>query len=135
MLFRRRKPAGFKEKLRELVWPRKGFLRPPKYLIMRVLRLTASPHAVAVGVAAGVFVSWTPFIGVHFVMAFVITYLLSGNMVAAALGCAAFGNPLTYPFIWGITWEVGHLLLSRQDQLAGGVPVPTPHLFPQLVRV
>jgi uncharacterized protein (DUF2062 family) len=119
MLFRRRKPAGFKEKLRELVWPRKGFLRPPKYLMMRVLRLTASPHAVAVGVAAGVFVSWTPFIGVHFVMAFVITYLLSGNMVAAALGCAAFGNPLTYPFIWGITWEVGHLLLSRQDQMAG----------------
>lgn len=107
------------EKLRELVWPRKGFLRPPRYLMMRVLRLTASPHAVAVGVAAGVFVSWTPFIGVHFVMAFVITYFLSGNMVAAALGCAAFGNPLTYPFIWGITWEVGHLLLSRQDQMAG----------------
>jgi uncharacterized protein len=82
---------------------------------MRVLRLTASPHAVAAGVAAGVFVSWTPFIGVHFIMAFVLTYFLSGNMVAAALGCAAFGNPFTYPFIWGITWEVGHLLLRRKD--------------------
>jgi uncharacterized protein (DUF2062 family) len=119
MLFRRRKPAGFKEKMRELLWPRKGFLRPIRYLTMRVLRLSASPHAVAAGVAAGVFVSWTPFIGVHFVMAFVITYFLSGSMVAAALGCAAFGNPLTYPFIWGITWEIGHLLLSREDHLAG----------------
>ncbi|WP_184397490.1 DUF2062 domain-containing protein [Rhizobium sp. BK650] len=119
MLFRRRKPAGFKEKLRELVWPRKGFLRPARYIMMRVLRLSASPHAVAMGFAAGVFVSWTPFIGVHFIMAFVIAYFLSGNMVAAALGCAAFGNPLTYPFIWGITWEVGHLLLSRQAQIEG----------------
>ncbi|MFS2176344.1 MULTISPECIES: DUF2062 domain-containing protein [Rhizobium] len=119
MLFRRRKPAGFKEKMRELLWPRKGFLRPIRYLTMRILRLSASPHAVAAGVAAGVFVSWTPFIGVHFIMAFVITYFLSGNMVAAALGCAAFGNPLTYPFIWGITWEIGHLLLSREDHLAG----------------
>lgn len=119
MLFRRRKPLGFKEKLRELVWPRKGFFRPLRYLKMRILRLSASPHAVAVGVAAGVFVSWTPFIGVHFIMAFVITYLLAGNMVAAALGCAAFGNPLTYPFIWGLTWEIGHLLLSRKDHMEG----------------
>ncbi|WP_092755060.1 DUF2062 domain-containing protein [Rhizobium aethiopicum] len=119
MLFRRRKPAGFKEKMRELLWPRKGFLRPIRYLTMRILRLSASPHAVAAGVAAGVFVSWTPFVGVHFVMAFVLTYFLSGNMVAAALGCAAFGNPLTYPFIWGATWEIGHLLLSREDHLVG----------------
>ncbi|MBZ9791757.1 DUF2062 domain-containing protein [Rhizobium sp. 3T7] len=119
MLFRRRKPAGFREKLRELLWPRKGFFRPLRYLTMRVLRLTASPHAVAMGVAAGIFVSWTPFIGVHFVMAFVLSYLFSGNMVAAALGCAAFGNPLTYPFIWGATWEIGHLLLARQDAMQG----------------
>jgi uncharacterized protein len=105
--------------MREALWPRKGFLRPARYLRMRVMRLTASPHAVAAGVAAGVFVSWTPFIGVHFIMAFVITYFLSGNMVAAALGCAAFGNPLTYPFIWGITWEIGHLVLARKDTLGG----------------
>jgi uncharacterized protein (DUF2062 family) len=98
---------------------------------MRVLRLRASPHAVAVGVAAGIFVSWTPFIGVHFIMAFVITYLLSGNMVAAALGCAAFGNPLTYPFIWGTTWEIGHLLLSRKDTMQGNA-VDLPALFHEL---
>jgi len=98
---------------------------------MRVLRLRASPHAVAVGVAAGIFVSWTPFIGVHFIMAFVITYFLSGNMVAAALGCAAFGNPLTYPFIWGITWEIGHLVLARKDTL-GGQSIDLHEMFHQL---
>ncbi|WP_092583211.1 DUF2062 domain-containing protein [Rhizobium mongolense] len=119
MLFRRRKPAGFRERTRELFWPRKGFLRPLRYLKMRILRLTASPHAVAMGVAAGVFVSWTPFIGVHFIMAFVLAYFLSGNMVAAALGTAAFGNPLTYPFIWAVTWEIGHLLLMRENAMTG----------------
>lgn len=98
--------------------------------MMRVLRLTASPHAVAAGFAAGVFVSWTPFIGVHFVMAFVIAYFLSGNMVAAALGCATFGNPLTYPFIWGITWEIGHLLLSRKNEMEGQIDLGA--LFHQL---
>ncbi|MGO8492410.1 hypothetical protein ACC757_37605, partial [Rhizobium ruizarguesonis] len=36
MLFRRRTPAGFKEKMRELLWPRKGFLRPVRYLKRRV---------------------------------------------------------------------------------------------------
>ncbi len=106
-------------------------MRPPRYLVMRVLRLRASPHAVAIGVAAGIFVSWTPFIGVHFIMAFVLTYLFSGNMVAAALGCAAFGNPLTYPFIWGTTWEIGHLLLSRKDTMQGNA-VDLPALFQEL---
>jgi uncharacterized protein len=64
-------------------------------------------------------------------MAFVITYFLSGNMVAAALGCAAFGNPLTYPFIWGITWEIGHLVLARKDTL-GGQSIDLHEMFHQL---
>ncbi|WP_337266450.1 DUF2062 domain-containing protein [Oryzifoliimicrobium ureilyticus] len=119
MLFRRRKPAGFKEKLRGAIWPRKGLSRPVRYIFLRLARLTASPHAIAMGFAAGAFVSWTPFIGVHFVMAFAIAYLCSGNMVSAALGCATFGNPFTYPFIWGVTWEVGHLMMSREDKMAG----------------
>ncbi|WP_086996602.1 DUF2062 domain-containing protein [Rhizobium sullae] len=119
MLFRRRKSAGFYERMRALFWPRKGFQRPLRYLKMRILRLTAPPHAVAMGVAAGVFVSWTPFIGVHFIMAFVLAYVLSGNMVAAALGTAAFGNPLTYPFIWAATWEIGHRLLMRENAMTG----------------
>lgn len=111
MLFRRREPAGIREKLEGLFWPRKGFIRPFRYFRMRILRLTASPHAVAAGVAAGVASSFTPFIGFHFFISFAIAYLLAGNMIAAALG-TAFGNPLTFPLIWASTWEVGHFLLG-----------------------
>lgn len=114
MLFRRRKPAGLIEKLRGLFWPRMGFLRSFRYFRMRTLRLTASPHAVAVGVAAGIMSSWTPFIGFHFILSFAFAYLLAGNMIAAALG-TAFGNPLTFPFIWAFTWEVGNLMLGHQN--------------------
>lgn len=114
MLFRRRKPAGLIEKLRGLFWPRKGFLRSFRYFRMRTLRLTASPHAVAVGVAAGVMSSWTPFVGFHFILSFALAYLLAGNLIAAALG-TAFGNPLTFPFIWAFTWEVGNLMLGHQN--------------------
>ncbi|QLF69940.1 DUF2062 domain-containing protein [Peteryoungia desertarenae] len=112
MLFRRRQPISFSNKLREFVWPRKGFTRPFHYVAKRILRLTATPHAIAAGVVAGVIASWTPFMGFHFILAFVLAYLFAGNMVAAALG-TAFGNPLTFPLIWATTWEVGEMILDR----------------------
>ncbi|MGF0536648.1 DUF2062 domain-containing protein [Agrobacterium sp. ES01] len=118
MLFRRRKPAGLFEKLRGLFWPRKGFARPFHYIVKRILRLTASPHAIAAGVAAGVASSWSPFVGFHFLIAFAIAYLIAGNMIAAAIG-TGFGNPLTFPFLWATTWEIGNRML--------GIPHGDPH--------
>jgi len=112
MLFRRRKPATFWERVRVYLWPRRSFSRSILYLVKRVLRLTATPHAIAAGVAAGVFTSWTPFLGFHILMALVITYLVAGNMVAAAIG-TAFANPLTFPLIWTSSYEVGTFILHR----------------------
>lgn len=112
MLFRRRQPNSLTSKLREFVWPRKGFARPFHYIVKRVLRLTATPHAIAAGVVAGVVASCTPLMGFHFLLAFALAYIFAGNMVAAALG-TAFGNPLTFPFIWATTWELGEMILSR----------------------
>jgi uncharacterized protein (DUF2062 family) len=109
MLFRRRKPADFWERARTVFWPRTSFRRSIQYLVKRVLRLTATPHAIAAGVAAGTFASFTPFIGFHFVIAFALAYIIAGNMAAAAFGTAV-GNPLTFPFIWSATFELGHLI-------------------------
>ncbi|OCW57701.1 DUF2062 domain-containing protein [Hoeflea olei] len=111
MLFRRRKPQGFLDRVRTALWPRRSFGRSFQYFVKRVLRLTATPHAIAAGVAAGVFASWTPLLGFHFVLAFAIAYVLAGNMVAAALG-TAFGNPLSFPFIWASTLKLGNLLIG-----------------------
>lgn len=111
MLFRRRKPADFSERIRNLIWPRRSFVRSLQYLVKRTLRLHATPHAVAAGVAVGVFVSFTPFIGFHFIMAAIASYIIGGNVVASAFG-TAIGNPLTFPFIWAATFETGRFLLT-----------------------
>ncbi|WP_113140834.1 DUF2062 domain-containing protein [Rhizobium sp. CECT 9324] len=112
MLFRRRRPLPLIQRLRDFFWPRKGFMRSLHYVRKRILRLTATPHAVAAGVAAGVISSWTPFMGLHIVLALAIAYVVAGNLAAAALG-TAFGNPLTFPLIWASTWEVGEVILGR----------------------
>ncbi|AKH99872.1 hypothetical protein IMCC20628_01156 [Hoeflea sp. IMCC20628] len=111
MLFRRRKPEGFFDRMRTALWPRRSFGRSFQYFIKRVLRLTATPHAIAAGVAAGVFASWTPLLGFHFVLAFALSYALAGNMMAAAIG-TGFGNPISFPFIWALTLKIGNLLIG-----------------------
>lgn len=109
MLFRRRKPEGLFHRARTFLWPRRSFSRSFQYVTKRILRLSATPHAVAAGVAAGVFISWTPFIGLHLILAAALTYILAGNMLASALG-TAFGNPLTFPIIWSATYNLGKFL-------------------------
>ncbi len=110
MLFRRRKPVDFGERIRTALWPRRSFWRSAQYFSKRVLRLTATPHAIAAGVAAGVFASFTPFIGFHFIIAAIIAWAIAGNVVASAFGTVV-GNPVTFPFIWGATLQVGRFII------------------------
>jgi len=110
MLFRRRKPADFAERLRIFLWPRRSFRRSVRYYIKRALRLTATPHAIAAGIAAGAFASFTPFMGFHFMIAAALAWVIRGNIIASALGTGV-GNPLTFPFIWASTMELGRLIL------------------------
>ncbi|MBZ9898237.1 MULTISPECIES: DUF2062 domain-containing protein [unclassified Mesorhizobium] len=113
MLFRRREPDGLLERVRTYLWPRRSFSRSLQYFSKRILRLKATPHAVAAGVAAGVFASFFP-VGFHFAIAAVLCWLIAGNLVAAALGAVFFGNPLTFPLLWGASWETGKLILHSR---------------------
>lgn len=94
------------------LWPRRSFSRSLQYFSKRILRLNATPHAVAAGVGAGVFASFFP-LGMHFVIAAIACWLIAGNLVAAVLAAAVGGNPLTVPFLWGASWETGKLILHR----------------------
>ncbi len=99
------------DRLREFFWPRKGLTRPARYLAKRILRLSASPHAVAAGVAAGIFSAFTPLLGFHIVLAMALAYLMAGNLLAAALA-TTIANPLTIPLIALATFRVGEVLLG-----------------------
>ncbi|WP_075290246.1 DUF2062 domain-containing protein [Pararhizobium arenae] len=114
MLFRRRKPATLAGRVRAFLWPRKGFSRGLRYMTLRVLRLSSTPHCIAVGVAAGAASSATPFLGLHIILAVGVAYLLSGNLIAAALA-TAIANPLTIPFILTGTYEAGVAVLGVES--------------------
>ena len=92
MLFRSRKPKTIARRVVEFVWPRGGFRRSTSYIWHRVARLPGSTHAVAAGFASGVAVSFTPFMGLHFIMGFVVAFITRGNLIASAIG-TAIGNP------------------------------------------
>ena len=118
MLFSRRVPPDWREKLRISLWPRRSWSRSAKYVGKRILRLSGSPHAISAGVAAGVFASFTPFMGFHFLTAFVIAYIIAGNLLASALG-TFFGNPISFPFIWASTYTTGNFILNRNHENDG----------------
>ena len=117
MLFRRRKRTTHIERARLWVWPRVSWRRSTLYYIKRILRLSATPYAIAAGCAVGAFVSFTPFIGFHIVISIALAWLIRGNFIAAAIGTSV-GNPLTFPLIWASTYELGYVILSGEPAAA-----------------
>lgn len=110
-MFRRRVQLSALQKMRESLWPRIGWKRASLYVWRRVWRLSGTPHAIALGVAAGAFVSFTPFLGFHVMMALLIAWVLRGNLIAAVFGTMV-GNPVSYPPIWFATYDLGNRLLG-----------------------
>lgn len=107
--------AGMWKRVCEFFWPSMGPKRYAKYLARRTQRLSASPHAVAAGVASGAAVSIFPFVGFHFILGFVLAFFTRGSMLAAAIG-TALGNPITFPFIFAATYNLGRLILPGEQK-------------------
>jgi uncharacterized protein len=105
------------------VWPRRGLQRGWRYLWHRVTRISATPHTIALGVAIGAFVSFTPFLGLHFLIAGLIALALGGSILASALGTAV-GNPLTFPFIWLASYNLGAMLLGYRQRTRISIDLP-----------
>lgn len=104
----------------DAVWPRMGPRRYGRYLLRRIERMAAAPHAVAAGVAAGASVSVFPLIGVHFILGFVLAFLTRGSMVAAAIG-TVFGNPLTFPILFSASYQIGRWITPGSDRAAEAI--------------
>ncbi|MGW8324719.1 MAG: DUF2062 domain-containing protein [Desulfobacterales bacterium] len=80
--------------------------------IDRVKKLEGDPHFVAMGLAIGVFISITPTIPFHTVLAVFLAIIFRGSKAAAALG-VWFSNPVTAPiFYWG-SYKLGMYLLGN----------------------
>ncbi|WP_282120853.1 DUF2062 domain-containing protein [Ruegeria atlantica] len=113
MVFKRRDRRSPVQIASEFVYPRGGWTRAFHYVKHRVRRLPDSPERIARGIGAGVFASFTPFYGLHFLVAAVVARLLNGNILAALSG-TFFGNPLTYVPIGVVCLQTGHFLLGTK---------------------
>jgi uncharacterized protein (DUF2062 family) len=111
MLFKRRDQLSPVMRLRLALWPARSFARSFRYMMLRLRRIPASPHSIALGCAAGVFAIFTPFLGFQMMLAAFLALLFRGNVFASAVGTFA-GNPLTYPLIWVSTFTVGNFLVG-----------------------
>ncbi|MCB1368228.1 MAG: DUF2062 domain-containing protein [Rhodobacteraceae bacterium] len=112
MMFKRRKKLSWTELIVEGIYPKAGWRRAISYVAHRLRRLPDTPSKIARGVGLGVFVSFTPFFGLHFFIATLLAVIFRGNVLASLLATFV-GNPLTFPFIVAGNLTLGHLILGR----------------------
>ncbi|MDG2406220.1 MAG: DUF2062 domain-containing protein, partial [Paracoccaceae bacterium] len=115
MVFKRRDKRPVWKVVFDSLYPKGGWSRAFQYIKFRVKRLPDSPEKVARGIWAGVFTTFTPLYGVHFLIAVLIARLSNGNILASLLG-TFFGNPLTYIPIGMVSMQTGHFLLGTKLQ-------------------
>ncbi|UWQ28447.1 DUF2062 domain-containing protein [Leisingera sp. M527] len=113
MVFRRRDRRPPLRALANFLWPRGGWGRAFLYVKHRVRRLPDSPERIARGIWAGVFTTFTPFYGLHFLVAAIVSRLMNGNILAS-LSATFFGNPLTYVPIGVASLQTGHWILGTE---------------------
>lgn len=117
MVFKRRDRRAIWQLVLDILWPRGGWVRAFEYVKHRVRRLPDTPEKIARGIWAGVFTAFTPFYGLHFVIAWLVALLMRGNILAALLG-TFFGNPLTYLPIAATSLWFGHQLVGGRRPAA-----------------
>jgi uncharacterized protein len=117
-VFKRRTPKSYLRIVGEAFWPRGGWRRASLYVAHRLRRLPDPAHRISRGIFAGVFASFTPFFGLHFLTAALIAWVIRGNILASLLA-TFFGNPITFPIIAAMSVELGSWML-------GLPPVPLP---------
>ena len=79
--------------------------------LMRLKRLKASPHQIALGFSLGVWCNFTPVIGVHILMSCLLAFLFRANIISSLAGVLITGLPFIFPFFWLASWYVGSKLI------------------------
>mgnify|MGYP001173431624 FL=1 len=84
----------------------KKIFRVIKLQKYRITKIKDFPESVAVGIAWGAAVSFTPLLGFHLIICYLGTWLMRGNLIAATVG-TIIGNPWTFPFIFYLDYQIG----------------------------
>lgn len=94
-----------------------------KKRIYRILSLDSHPGHIAAGFAVGVFISFTPFFGLHTPLAIAAAFIFRLNKLTCITG-AWINTPVTVVPVLGLSYKLGRFLRGREVnelQLAGGL--------------
>ena len=86
--------------------------RIERFFIYRVLHVDDTPHRIALGVAIGIFVTWTPTIGLQMVLTILLAMLLRANKFVG-VPFVWISNPLTIVPVYGPNYWIGSKLLGE----------------------
>jgi len=120
VVFKRRDRRPIWQIVADFFWPRGGWGRAFRYVRHRLHRLPDPPHRIARGIFAGIFVTFSPLFGFHFLYAATLAWVLRGNIVAALLATFV-GNPLTFVPIGAMSLQTGYFLLGMHHGSADEV--------------
>lgn len=112
MILGRRSKLTRVQQLARSLWPQRGFRRSLLYQWHRIARLNDTVHRIALGFACGVFMSFSPLLGIHVLAAALLAWVLRGNVLASAAGTLV-GNPAAFPFIWVWIYRSGKFVLGE----------------------
>lgn len=94
-----------------------------KKKVYSILSLDSHPGHISAGFAVGVFISFTPFIGLHTPIAIALAFLLKLNKVTCVTG-SWINTPITVIPALGMSYQVGNLLRGEPGgalELQGGL--------------
>lgn len=86
-----------------------------KQQFKKILSLDAHPGHIAVGFAAGVFISFTPFFGLHTPMAIAVAFIFRLNKLTCITG-AWVNTPLTVVPALAASYNLGRFLLGKPQK-------------------
>lgn len=87
---------GFMQRLKRFV----------RFWYLRLVRIQATPHNIAIGLAAGVFIGLLPVLPFQTVLAIALAFALNGSKIAAALGTWV-SNPLNWVPFYLLFYKIG----------------------------
>lgn len=94
-------------------WKVTGILRDRLH---QVLRLDEEPRRIAAGLAVGVFISFTPYYGLHTLLVLALATLFRLNLAATLTGSLVV-LPWFIPLVMGFSLELGRFLLGDEGPI------------------
>lgn len=86
-------------------------LRRLREMLHTLLMLDDTPHRIALGMAIGLFIAWTPTVGIQMLLSIPITWLARANRIAGLIG-VYLSNPFTFLPMYWIDYRLGAIVLK-----------------------